>query len=164
MQFESLIDQDGYISQQFSLWNQEGSQVVRGNTLIIPIENSLLYVEPIYLVSTEAAFPVLKQVIVGSGDRIVMKPTLDDALESLFGPGARISAAKKPTAVVTEPSAPEVPIPTGVDVDKLAQLIRQAQKLSAEADALRRSGDLAGYQAKNEELQKVIKQLGTTVP
>jgi len=163
MQFESLIDQDDYISQQFSLWNQEGSQVVRGNTLVIPIENSLLYVEPIYLVSTEAAFPVMKQVIVSSGERIVMKPTLDDALGDLFGPGARSSAAQKPTAVVTEPSAPEVPMPDGVDVDKLARLIRQAQTLSAEADALRRSGDLAGYQAKNEELQKVIKQLEETV-
>jgi len=163
MQFESLIDQDDYISQQFSLWNQKGSQVVRGNTLIIPIENSLLYVEPIYLVSTEAAFPVLKQVIVGTGERIVMEPTLDDALENLFGPGARTTITKKPKAEVAKPSAPEAPRLAGVDVDKLAQLIRQAQKLSAEADRLRRSGDLAGYQAKNEELQKIIKQLGAAV-
>jgi len=54
-------------------------------------------------------------------------------------------------------------MPTGVDIDRLAHLIRQAQKLSAEADRLRRSGDLAGYQAKNEELQKVINQLGKIV-
>jgi len=164
MQFESLIDADDYISQQFSLWNVEGSQVVRGNTLIIPIENSLLYVEPIYIVSTEAAFPVLKQVILSSGERIVMKATLDEALESLFGSDAGVTVAKKPTAEVAEPTAPEVPTTTGVDVDKLAQLIRRAQQLSAEADRLRRTGDLAAYQAKNEELQKVIKQLGAAVP
>jgi len=137
--------------------------VVRGNTLVIPIENSLLYVEPIYLVSTEAAFPVMKQVIVGSGERIVMEPTLDDALANLFGPGARISAAKRPQPKVAEPTAPSVPTPAGADIDKLAQLIRQATKLSAEADGLRRTGDLAGYQAKNEELRKILKQLGAAV-
>ena len=163
MQFESLIDQDDYISQQFTLWGQQGSQVIRGNTLVIPIENSLLYVEPIYLVSTEAAFPVLKQVIVSSGERIVMKPTLDEALETLFGPGARVTAARQPQPTGIKPATPEMPMPTGVDIDRLAHLIRQAQKLSAEADRLRRSGDLAGYQAKNEELQKVINQLGEIV-
>ncbi len=161
MQFESLIDQDDYISKQISLWDQKGSQVVRGNTLVIPIEHSLLYVEPLYLVSTEAAFPVMKQVIVSSGERIVMKPTLDEALEDLFGAGARVTVAKTPAAGVTEPTAPGTP--TGVDVDTLAQLIGRAQTLSAEADRLRRTGDLAGYQAKNEELQKVIRQLGAAV-
>jgi len=166
MQFESLIDQDSYISQQFSLWSQEGSQVIRGNTLVIPIENSLLYVEPIYLVSTEAAFPVLKQVILGSGGRIVMKPTLDEALKSLFGPEARVVPIEAPgeaEAEVTEPPPTARPRAAGVDVDTLEQLIRQAQELSREADQLRRSGDLAGYQAKNEELQQVLEQLDTTV-
>ena len=87
----------------------------------------------------------------------------EEALEDLFGAGARVTVAKKPAAGVTEPTAPGAPTPTGVDVDTLAQLIGRAQTLSAEADRLRRTGDLAGYQAKNEELQKVIKQLGAAV-
>ncbi len=163
MLFESLVDQDPAISEKLTLWGQSGSQVIRGNTLVIPIEQSLLYVEPIYLVSTETPFPVLHRVVVAAGNEIVMEPTLDQALAKLFGRAARVTVAKEPTAEVAEPSAPEAPTPAGVDVDKLAQLIREAQTLSAEADRLRRTGDLAGYQAKNEELQKVIKQLGAAV-
>jgi uncharacterized protein len=85
MQLEARIDQDSEISQLFSLWSQGGSNVIRGHITVLPIENSLLYIEPIYLrASQEAALPELTRVIVAHGDKIVMEETLDKALEVLF--------------------------------------------------------------------------------
>lgn len=85
---ESRIDQDSEISPQITLWSQEGSNVLRGNLLIIPIENSLLYVEPIYLQSNnENSLPEMKRVIVAYGDRIVMETTLEASLNKIFGTG-----------------------------------------------------------------------------
>jgi len=72
-QIEARIDQDSFISQQLTLWNQRGSQVIRGNLLVIPIERSLLYVEPLYIAAEKGQLPELKRVIVGFGDRIAME-------------------------------------------------------------------------------------------
>jgi uncharacterized protein len=83
-QIEALINQNTYISQQLSLWNQMGSRVIRGNLLVIPIENSILYVSPLYLRAQQGQLPELKRVIAAYGDRVVMKETLTDALASLF--------------------------------------------------------------------------------
>jgi uncharacterized protein len=85
MQIEARIDQDSYISQQFTLWSQRGSNVLRGNLLIIPIDNSLLYVEPIYLESQSGQLPQLVRVIVSDGEQVVMENTLSEALEVLVG-------------------------------------------------------------------------------
>ncbi|NCJ07941.1 hypothetical protein GS597_15780 [Synechococcales cyanobacterium C] len=83
-QIEALINQDPVISQQISLWNRQGSRVIQGNLLIIPIEQSLLYVEPLYLEADQTGVPILARVIVVYGDRIVMAPTLDQALNGVF--------------------------------------------------------------------------------
>lgn len=72
------------ISQQISLWNRQGSRSVQGNLLIIPIERSLLYVEPIYLEADQNQLPTLARVIVMDNQRIVMAPTLEEALQKLF--------------------------------------------------------------------------------
>jgi len=84
-QIEARIDQDSFISQQLSLWNQRGSQVIRGNLLVIPIERSLVYVEPLYIAAEKGQLPELKRVIVGFGDRIAMEETLDGAIARVFG-------------------------------------------------------------------------------
>jgi uncharacterized membrane protein (UPF0182 family) len=85
-QIEARINQDPVISQQISLWNRQGSRAVQGNLLIIPIEQSLLYVEPIYLEATQNRLPTLVRVIVAFENRIVMAPTLEQALEGIFQP------------------------------------------------------------------------------
>ena len=72
-QIEARIDQDSFISQQLSLWNQRGSQVIRGNLLVVPIERSLVYVQPLYIAAERGQLPELKRVIVGFGDRIAME-------------------------------------------------------------------------------------------
>jgi hypothetical protein len=89
-QVEALINQDPVISQQISLWNRQGSRVIQGNLLIIPIEQSLLYVEPIYLEAEKNSLPTLVRVIVVYENQIVMAETLDKALETIF-------TANKPT-------------------------------------------------------------------
>ena len=83
-QIEALINQKPEISQQITLWNREGSRVVQGNLLVIPIEQSLLYVEPIYLEAEENSLPTLVRVIVAYDNDIVMENTLEDALEAIF--------------------------------------------------------------------------------
>lgn len=91
-QIEARIDQRGPISKQLTLWNQQGSHVVRGTLLIIPIADTLLYVEPLYLEATSpGALPELRRVIVAVGDRVVMRKTLLEALAALFEtPGGKV--------------------------------------------------------------------------
>ena len=111
-QIEARIDQDTTISQQLSLWNQIGSRVIRGNLLVIPIDDALLYVEPLYLRAENRELPELKRVIASVGDRVVMSATVDALLADLFP-----SAPKPPPGVVAaEPAtgarlAPEARTP-----------------------------------------------------
>jgi len=99
MQVEALIDQNTEIARQLTLWDQRGSRVIRGNLLVVPIDHSLLYVEPVYLVAAENELPQLKRVIAAHGDRVAMEPTLDDALAALFAaPASAPQAAAGPSA------------------------------------------------------------------
>ncbi len=96
-QVEARIDQDAFISQQLSLWSQAGSQVIRGSLLAIPIEESLLYVQPLYLAAERGRLPELKRVIAAYGNRIAMDETLEASLQQLFGarpPGAGADAGR----------------------------------------------------------------------
>lgn len=84
-QIEAMIDQNTTISQQLTLWNQKGSVVIRGKLVVIPIENSFLYVVPLYLKAQGTNFPQLKRVIAITADKVAMETTLDGALADLFG-------------------------------------------------------------------------------
>lgn len=95
-QIGAMINQNTIISQQLTLWDQLGSRVIRGKLVVIPIENSFLYVVPLYLRAEGANFPQLKRVIAATGNKVVMEPTLDEAMSALFAspgeaqqPGAR---------------------------------------------------------------------------
>lgn len=91
-QIEAMIDQNPTISQQLTLWVQAGSHVTRGKLIVTPIENAFLYIVPIYLQSAGENFPQLKRVVAVTGDKVVMEPTLDEAMANLF-------IAQKPVAV-----------------------------------------------------------------
>ena len=88
-QIEARIDQDPFISQQLTLWSQRGSQVIRGSMLAIPIEKSLLYVQPLYLAAEKGSLPELKRVIVSMGNQIAMEESLEASLAQLFGTGGK---------------------------------------------------------------------------
>ncbi len=92
-QIEARINQDPVISQQISLWNRQGSRAVQGNLLIIPIERSLLYVEPLYLEAEQNSLPTLVRVIVAYENRIVMAETLQQALDAIFQPDNTVTPA-----------------------------------------------------------------------
>jgi uncharacterized membrane protein (UPF0182 family) len=109
LQIEAKFDQDAVISQQLTLWSQQGSRVTRGNLLVIPLEESILYIEPLYILAETGQLPELKRVLVSDGERVVMEEDLDKALVALFGktrPGTVEAGAeegeKSTEALITE--------------------------------------------------------------
>jgi uncharacterized protein len=129
-QIEALIQQNTEISQQISLWNQMGSRVIRGNLLVVPIENSILYVSPLYLRAESGQLPELKRVIAAYGDRVVMEETLGAALAALFKetpPAAMLPPAAAGTADARAREAL-------TQYDRVAERLKA---LGAELDALR---------------------------
>ncbi|HEX2172915.1 MAG TPA: UPF0182 family protein [Dehalococcoidia bacterium] len=141
MQIESRIDQDPVVSSQLTVWNQQGSRVLRGNLLVIPIGQSNLYVEPIYLQSEQSQLPELKRVILSTGGSLVMEPTVSQAIESLFRGVPTGAPAGGPDAAPAAGTAPGVSL-TPDQARQLAQTLRdRATSLRRELDALER--DLA---------------------
>ena len=106
-QIEARIDQDTGISQQLTLWDQSGSEVIRGNLLMIPIGNSFLYIEPIYLQASTSRLPELQRVVVANGDRIAMEPTFQQALDVVFG--RRASTLPGAGGILEPPSTTTTP-------------------------------------------------------
>jgi uncharacterized membrane protein (UPF0182 family) len=157
LQIEARIDQNPDISAQLSLWSQRGSQVIRGNLLVIPMERSLLYVEPLYLQAESGQIPELKRVILASGERVVMANTLSEGLVNLFGPEAAGVAA----AGGGEPSA--TPPPGGELAPQQSQqvydLARQAEEHYAAAQEALRAGDWATYGSELDAMQQALQQL-----
>lgn len=148
MQIETRINQNAYISQQISLWDQAGSQVIRGNMMVIPVKDALLYVEPLYLQTEKSKMPELRRVIVAHGEQIVMEPTLDEAIRKLFG--GRIDQASQP-----EPRARE----KVEDVRTPAQLVQEAKRLYDEAQTRLAQRDWAGYGNNLEKLRALLEEL-----
>lgn len=118
MQFEARVNQDTEISRELTLWSQQGSRVIRGNLIIVPVGGTLLYVEPLFLQAEQGEIPELKQVIAGTGNDLVMRPTLAEALAALAVPGQPQAPAAPPSSgpapgTQTAPgAAPGVQAPT----------------------------------------------------
>ncbi|NJN97096.1 MAG: COG1615 family transporter [Anaerolineales bacterium] len=163
LQIEGRIDQDPEISAQLTLWSQSGSQVIRGNLLVLPIDNSLLYVEPLYLQAVNGQIPELKRVIVVSGDQVIMRETLAEGLQALFSESAPpLTSTESPTPPAeTEPGADVAPaVPTEPLSDDLNQLaLTASDHYEAAQEALQR-GDWATY---GEELEKMKAALDALV-
>ncbi|WP_003540923.1 UPF0182 family protein [Desulfotomaculum nigrificans] len=155
MQVEARIDQDTTISQQLSLWGQRGSSVIRGNLLVIPVKDSLLYVEPLYLQSEQSKMPELRRVIVAAGEKIVMEPTLDQALQRIFGEGVGLTMPQPP-GQPPQANQPGRPTETQASVQELA---REANRLYDDAQAKLKAGDWAGYGQSLNQLKDVLNKL-----
>jgi len=152
MQIEARINQDTTISQQTSLWDQRGSSVIRGNTLVIPVKDSLLYIEPLYLQSEQSKMPELRRVIVVHGEMVVMEPTLELALERIFGPNTGL----EPT--IELPSDPGQQLP----LRNLQELARDANQLYDDALNKMKAGDWAGYGDTLNKLKQTLSELVET--
>ncbi|ABO50322.1 protein of unknown function UPF0182 [Desulforamulus reducens MI-1] len=156
MQIEARIDQDTTISQQLSLWDQRGSSVIRGNLLVIPVEDSLLYVEPLYLQSEQSKMPELRRVIVASGDKIVMEPTLELALQKIYGEGAVLKdRPQQGVPPATDQPAGQQPAPEKT----VKELAAEANRLYDDAQAKLKAGDWAGYGQSLNQLKDILTKL-----
>jgi uncharacterized membrane protein (UPF0182 family) len=153
MQVESRIDQDPQISQQLSLWNQRGSQVIRGNLLVIPIDQAILYVEPIYLQAEASQLPELRRVIVAYGSRIAMGETLAEGLAQVMSGGLTTATDPSPS----EPAAPGAKVPE--PGDDVATLILEADARYQAAQDCLQTGDWACYGAEMEALKWALESL-----
>ncbi|MDO4545861.1 MAG: UPF0182 family protein [Bacillota bacterium] len=154
MQIEAQIDQNTQISQDFSLWSSAGSNYSRGNMFVVPIEDSLLYIEPVYLEATNSSIPEVKRVIVAYGDRIAYETTLAEALNSLFGEGsAEESPGSDDAAASQEESG-------GTESLSQSELIQRAQEAFNNAQEAVQDGDWAKYGEYLAELQEYLNQLG----
>jgi len=150
-QIEALINQNTEVSQQISLWNQMGSRVIRGNLLVVPIENSLLYVTPLYLRAQTGQLPELKRVIAVYGGHVVMEQTLGEALAALFKAPSSVSA---PAASESVPSA-IAPSPIGPTSDTARAALDHYQQA---IDRLK-AGDWSGFGKELDALRPLLEQL-----
>ncbi len=132
MQIESRIDQDQNISKDLTLWNQQGSHVLRGNIIALPVSGGFLYLESIYIQASEARMPQLKKVVLAMGDRLIYRDTFDQALADLTG-------ASVPTVVPPVSAAAPSSLPTQTSLaERLRQLRDQAEQLTRELDKLQK--------------------------
>ncbi len=160
LQIESRIDQEPAISQQITLWSQRGSQVIRGNLLVIPLGESFLYVEPLYLQSENSALPELKRVIVANGSRIVMRETLAEALDALIEAAPAVDSIEAtPPVTDTAGLEEEEPLPAPNSSATLDELIRAANQQFEAAEAAQRAGDWTAYGRELQALQQTLQQM-----
>ncbi|WP_252187453.1 UPF0182 family protein [Anaeromonas gelatinilytica] len=151
MLVESKIDQDSDISPQLSLWSQEGSKVLRGNLLTIPIENSLLYVEPVYIqAENENNIPEMKRVIVAYKNQIVMDKNLDTALSKIFGE----LGTEDGEEIVDD-------VEDGEISEEIESTIQDANEVFIKAKEASQNGDWAKYGEYIEELEKILNELNS---
>jgi len=147
-QVGNFINQDPIISAEFTLLGQTGSRVIQGNMLVIPIEESLLYVQPVYIAAddegTSRGIPEFKRVVVSFDGQIEMRDTLEEALVAIFGDSGPPDTGETP--------AP----PTGTVDEQVAQLLQQASDAFEEAEAALRRGDLVEWAEKIEEAQQAV--------
>ena len=149
-QIDARIDQDSVISQQLTLWSQRGSQVIRGSMLAIPIEKSLLYVQPLYLAAEKGSLPELKRVIVSMGNQIAMEENLEASLAQLFGIGGKALARMATPGLAGQPGPQEIGV---------RGLVDQAWQQYSRAQELLRQGNFAGYGEEVKRLEATLKTL-----
>jgi uncharacterized membrane protein (UPF0182 family) len=147
MQIEAQIDQVTEISKEFSLWNSSGSSYSRGNMFVIPLESSILYVEPVYLEASNQAIPEVKRVIVAYGERIAYEETFSEALTSLFGG----DNGDNDKANVVEDD-----VAGGLKIDELIEAANDAYEDALEAQ---QNGDWAAYGNHMKDLEKYLNLL-----
>jgi uncharacterized protein len=150
-QIVNRINQDTEISRQVSLWDQRGSRVIRGDLLVIPIEESLLYVQPLYLQAEGGRIPELKRVVVAYQNRVVMQETLEGALAELFGGSTRQRRPLEPAVAAGAP-------PVDSSIKALAEEARRRYQAAVQAQ---RELDWARYGEEMRRLGEVLERLGS---
>jgi uncharacterized membrane protein (UPF0182 family) len=170
-QIEARIDQDPIISSQTTLWDQSGSRVIRGNLIVVPVGESLIYLQPVYLQSTGSAFPEFQRIIVASPTKVVWAPTLAESLTLLLaaqGGGPTPTPTPQPSGQPTPAPSPSgsiapTPQPSGLPAD-VPGLIAYANDHFDRAQQALRSGDFATYGREMQLVEEALQRLGQLVP
>jgi uncharacterized protein len=162
-QVEALIDQDPTISSQITLWNQSGSKVIRGNLLVVPVQDSIVYLQPVYLQSTGSSFPEFQKIVVATPGNVVWADTLDAALMSILAGGATPTPSPSPGASpgaspTPAPSTGPGPTPPAGDVSALIAYANQHFQLAQQA---LRNGDFATYGSEMQKVQQALTELSS---
>jgi uncharacterized membrane protein (UPF0182 family) len=170
-QIEARIDQDPIISEQFTLWRNSGSDVIRGNLIVVPVGESLLYLQPIYLQSTGSAFPEFRRIVVASPRQVVWGTNLAEALRLLLAsegqdggepsPGPSPTPGPEPTP---GPSATPTPDPADPLPDDVAGLIEYAYRHNELAQEALRAGDFARYGVEQARVEAALDRLNELAP
>jgi uncharacterized membrane protein (UPF0182 family) len=162
LQIEARIDQNPQLAAQFSLWNQQGSRVIRGHLLVIPVGRSLLYVEPVYLQAQRSPMPELRLVVLAIQERLAYGNTFDEAMRSLFGDAVPSETETPPatgaptTGEKPKPEAtPAVPVPTA----NVIQLINRAIQEFEDYQRLTSEGKLGEAGQKLEQHRRTLEEL-----
>lgn len=150
MQIEAQIDQNTEISKEFSLWNSSGSKYRRGDLFVIPINNSIMYVEPVYLEASNQAIPEMKRVIVAYGDKIAYESTLEDALADLFGEDENGGQSQSASASSGKNNSGK---------SNTKELIQKANEAYENAVNAQKSGNWKKYGDYLDELEKYLNRL-----
>ncbi len=154
MQVEARISNDSEISQNLNLWDQQGSSVIRSNLLVVPIKESILYIEPIYLtMNSENSLPEVVRIVVAYQDKIVMEKTLDEALSKLFGTDFRTEGA-----VPSTPDGDNDTTSTG-GLLTYNEVVEQIKAAYQNAKRSAQNGNWADYGRYLEQLEQAISQL-----
>src|SRR5215831_13360876 len=161
LQIEARINQNAQLSAQFTLWNQQGSHVLPGHLLVIPIGRSLLYVEPLYLKAERSPMPELRLVVLATQDRLAYGATFDEALNNLFGEAAKAPAETKPET--SQPKGQSLPpisaSPSPATNANVPQLINRAIQEFEEYQRLTSEGKLGEAGKKLEEHKRTLEEL-----
>lgn len=155
VQIEARIDQDPQLSGQFTLWNQQGSRVIRGHLLVIPLGRSLLFVEPIYLQAQRSPMPELRLVVLATQEKLGYGQTFDQAMNSLFGGATATSGATEETS----PGAPTQPTPSATPAQDLQQLANRAIQEFEDYQRLTSQGKLGEAGQKLEQHKHTLEEI-----
>jgi uncharacterized membrane protein (UPF0182 family) len=158
LQIQARIDQDPQLSSQLSLWNQQGSTVIRGNLLVIPLEDTLLFVEPIYLQAERSPMPELRLVVLATQDRLSAAPRFSDALAQMLQSGGGNVIALTASAPPSQPQAPVPEAPAG-KVPDLRSLADKANQALADYQRLTSQGKLGEAGARLDELKRTLEEM-----
>jgi len=165
LQIEARIDQNAQLSAQFSLWNQQGSRVLRGHLLVIPVGRSLLYVEPVYLQAERSPMPELRLVVLATQERLGYGTTFDEAMTSLFGTAGDKPAEVKPGEAKPDPAKPAppggqpFPTPASTPTQNTQQLIDRAIREFDEYQRLTAQGKLGEAGQKLDQCRRTLEEL-----
>jgi uncharacterized membrane protein (UPF0182 family) len=164
LQIQARIDQDPQLSSQFTLWNQQGSTVIRGNLLVLPLDDTLLFVEPVYLQAERSPMPELRMVVLATQDRLAYAARFPDALRQLLQGSSTPRASAGESAATAPPSAPPAAAPSSAPSADVRSLIDRANQALTEYRRLTAEGRLAEAGARLEELNRTLQEMARHAP